>query len=103
MPIVLLLLWCNSITSVFYPAIYDADYTLESTSVRFARGQNQSYNNMQCKNITVLDDSILEYNESFTLSIVAAHPAITGAINKTKVLIMEDPSDCKFVSHVIRM
>eukprot|EP00731_Ephydatia_muelleri_P037226 Em0422g2a len=76
-------------------AIYGADYTLESTDLTFTSGQNQSYNTMQCKTITihVIDDSILEYNESFSLSIVAAHPAIPGATNEITVVIKEDPSD----------
>ena len=90
-----------------HPAIYGADYTLESTDLTFTSGQNQSYNTMQCKTITihVIDDSILEYNESFSLSIVAAHPAIPGATNEITVVIKEDPSDCKFACTytVIRM
>ena len=92
--ILILVLW-----SLLYAAMNNADYTLESIFVTFTSGQNQSYNNKKCKTITVLDDSILEYNESFTLSLVATHPVITGAINKTTVVIMEDPSDCKFASN----
>ena len=99
-------------TSIFimafpYPAIYGADYTLESTDFTLTHGQKQSYSTMQCKSITihVLDDSILEYNESFSLSMVAAHPAIPGATNEITVVIMEDPTDCKFACTctVIRM
>ncbi|KAL5516904.1 hypothetical protein EMCRGX_G002348 [Ephydatia muelleri] len=73
-------------------AIYGADYTLELTDFTFTHGQNST---IQCKRITihVLDDSILEYNESFSLSMVAAHPAIPGATNEITVVIMEDPTD----------
>ena len=86
-----------------YSAVYNVDYTLDSTEITFTSGQNQSYNNTQCKTITVLDDSILEYNESFTLSLVAAHPVMIQPINTTTVVIIEDGSDCKFDAHVIRM
>ena len=80
-------------------ATYDADYTLESTEleIMFVSGQTQYYYNKQCRSITILDDSILESNKSFALSLTTNHPAMTGTIQNTTVVILEDISDCMFI------
>ena len=53
---------------------------------------------MQCTNLLVLNDDILESEENFTLQLVADDPSvvvITASADSAVVTIREDPTDGK--------
>ena len=45
----------------------------------------------------IMDDSVLESDESFKLSIIAVYPVVIGTMNYTIVEIFEDSFDCKLL------
>lgn len=80
-----------------YAASHGIDYNLESKILTFFDGQAHDHNNKQCIHIIVLDDGVLESNESFTLSIIFKSPLYAGAISYTTIIIVEDTFDCKLI------
>ena len=65
-----------------------------NTQLNFTTGQ--TVGNMQCTNIQVLDDSVLESAETFTLQLVADDSnvvIITASAESAVVTIEEDPTD----------
>ena len=84
----------------FNTATYGVDYSLESNVLTFISGQDHYRNNTQCAHVMIINDSDLESNESFELSIIAAYPVDIGTINHTTVEILEDSLDCKLLSYV---
>ena len=79
----------------FCTATYGSDYVLESNILTFVSGQTYEHNNRQCANITILDDSVLETNESFMLWLNTAYPVLSGAISNMTIIITDDSQDCK--------
>ena len=76
------------------------DYLDIELNITFTSGQNASGDNQQCFFIPILNDAILECNETFDILItpVAGDEDvvnITGQI--ITVIIEEDPNDCKFI------
>ncbi len=60
-------------------------------AVVFAPGVSQV-----CVNVSILEDEAVEYDESFTLSLTSADPAVViGSIGTTEVTILED-DDSRF-------
>ncbi len=71
------------------------DYELATTSVIFSSGVFQV-----CVNLTILDDEIVENNETFILTLTSSDPAVlTGNTGSTEVTILED-DDSTFLSHL---
>ena len=79
----------------FYTASYGSDYLLESNFITFVSGQANGHNNGQCANITILYDSILENNETFTLWLNTAYPVLSVEQSNITIIITEDNQDCK--------
>ena len=93
----LLIALCSLLHIIFHAATYGADYSLESNVLTFISGQDHYHNSTQCAHIMIVNDSVLESNEGFELSIIAAYPVDTGTINHTTVEILEDSLDCKLL------
>lgn len=68
-------------------------------NITFTSGQNASGDNQQCFSITILNDDLLECNETFDV-VISAVPDDNDVVNITEqvitVTIGEDPNDCKF-------
>ena len=65
--------------------------------LRFVSGQSASNMPTQCANLTVLDDNILENDETFSvgLSSMTNQVYITYGREQAEVIIREDDTDCK--------
>ena len=73
-----------------------ADYQNVSTQLTFTSGQTNG--SMQCTDLLVLDDSILEAAETFSLMLIADDASvveITADAQSAVVTIEEDPTDGK--------
>ena len=72
-------------------------------NITFTSGQNATDDNQQCVSIPILDDDVLEGNETFDL-LVSPTPEDENVVNITgqviTVTIEEDNSDCKSSSSV---
>ena len=77
------------------------DYVSFESNITFTSGQSATGDNQQCVFIPLLDDDVLEGNESFAVLITPA-PGDEGVvvINSTDemitVVIQEDPNDSTF-------
>ena len=78
------------------------DYLDVELNITFTSGQNASGDNQQCFFIPILNDDILECNETFDvlLNPIAEDEDIVNITNRVfTVTIEEDPNDCKFKNH----
>ena len=78
-------------------ATVNKDFLDVELNVTFTSGQNASGDNQQCFFVTILDDDILECNETFDILLTPIAEDedivnITGQI--ITVTIEEDPNDC---------
>ena len=75
------------------------DYIGVDMNITFTSGQNASGDNQQCFSITILNDDLLECNETFDV-VISAVPDDNNVVNITEqvitVTVGEDPNDCKF-------
>ena len=83
----------------FFPlAIVNEDYLKFEMNITFVSGQNSTGDNEQCFNIILLDDNILEGNETFDI-LIRPSPEDEDIVNITggiiTVTIEEDPTDSK--------
>ena len=81
-----------------YTATVNEDYLDIDMNVTFTSGQNATGDNQQCVFIPLVDDTILEGNETFEV-LVNATSEDEDIVNITSqvitVTIEEDSSDCK--------
>lgn len=63
-------------------------------------GQSSSNMPTQCLDLVILNDNILEYNETFMVQLASRsnEVEITAAGEQAEVVIREDNTDCKWVS-----
>ena len=65
-------------------------------NITFTSGQNDTGDNLQCISISLIDDNVLEGNETFNL-LITPTPEDEGIVNVINglitVTIQEDPSD----------
>ena len=85
-----------TITAMFlvYSTVPAQDYQSVNTQLTFTSGQTNG--GTQCTNLQVLDDSILESDENFTLQLSADDTSlatITTGTDSSVVIIGEDPTD----------
>ena len=76
----------------------NSDYVpVESQGLTFLPGQSSSSGSIQCGELGVLNDEILEDNEtvSIVLSSDSNHVVITPGRDEAEVIIQEDIADCK--------
>ena len=72
-------------------------------NVTFTSGQNSSGDNQQCVFIPLLDDTILEGNETFDVLInttIEDEDIVNITAQVVTVTIEEDPNDCKLYLNV---
>ena len=84
------------------------DYVSFEANVTFTSGQNATGDNQQCIFIPLLDDDVLEGNQTFSVLITPAPgDEDVVVINSTNemitVVIQEDPNDSMFQLHVYRL
>ena len=74
------------------------DYLEFEMNITFVSGQNSTGDNQQCFYIILLDDNVLEYNETFDI-LIRPSPEDEDIVNITggiiTVTIQEDPTDSK--------
>ena len=78
-------------------ATINEDYTAIDMNITFTSGQNASGDNQQCFSVPILNDDILECNETFDIALSPTADDedvvnITGQV--ITVTIEEDPNDC---------
>ena len=77
-------------------AIVNKDYLEFEMNIRFVSGQNSTGDNQQCFYIILLDDNVLEYNETFDI-LIRPSPEDEDIVNITggiiTVTIQEDLTD----------
>eukprot|EP00731_Ephydatia_muelleri_P007287 Em0003g1535a len=79
-------------------AIDGKDYIGGTFTLMFIPGQSASSNNLICVNLTILNDYLLEYNETFIVTLNSTQQdsnyiRISTIQNITLVTIIEDPQD----------
>ena len=96
---------CCVITSslhyiLYFTATVNEDYLDVELNITFTSGQNASGDNQQCFSVVILNDDLLECNETFDILLT---PLADDAdvINITEpvftVTIEEDPNDCMLI------
>lgn len=82
----------------FCVATVNEDYPEFEMNITFVSGQNSTGDNQQCFYIVILDDNVLEYNETFDI-LIRPSPEDEDIVNITggiiTVTIDEDPTDSK--------
>ena len=82
----------------FCVATVNEDYLEFEMNITFVSGQNSTGDNQQCFYVVLLDDNVLEYNETFDI-LVRPSPEDEDIVNITggiiTVTIDEDPTDSK--------
>ena len=86
------------IINFYYAATVNEDYLEFEMNITFVSGQNSTGDNQQCFYIVLLDDNVLEYNETFDI-LIRPSPEDEDIVNITggiiTVTIDEDPTDSK--------
>ena len=89
---------CLTLTCVrIHVATVNEDYLPVDINVTFTSGQNASGDNQQCFSVPILNDDLLECNETFdiVLSPIAEYDDVVNVTGQViTVTIEEDPSDC---------
>lgn len=82
-------------------ATVNEDYLELETNITFISGQNSTGDNQQCFYVVLLDDNVLEGNETFDIQIRPS-PQDEDIVNITggiiTVTIEEDPTDSKWIT-----
>ena len=87
-----------NLLSLTHTATVNEDYLDVEVNITFTSGQNASGDNEQCFSVPILNDNILECNETFeiVLSPISDDDDIVNITNQVfTVTIEEDPNDCK--------
>ena len=64
----------------------------------FTSGQNATGENQQCVFITLIDDDILEGNETFDVVVTTLDDDVVNVTDQViTVTLEEDPNDCKLL------
>ena len=71
-------------------ALADVDYVNEIIALTFYNGSVNS--SRECVYISIIDDGVLESNQTFTLQLMAPHSSITLATDTITVVIVDNDS-----------
>ena len=81
-------------------ATVNEDYLEFEMNITFISGQNATGDNQQCFYVVLLDDNVLEYNETFDI-LIRPSPEDEDIVNITNgiitVIIEEDATDSKYI------
>ena len=86
--------------SLCHSAIVNEDYLDVEMNITFVSGQNASGDNQQCFFIPILNDEILECNETFDVlisPILDDENIVNITAQLITVTIEEDPNDCMWM------
>ena len=87
-------------TMYIIAATVNEDYLEFEMNITFISGQNATGDNQQCFYVVLLDDNILEYNETFDI-LIRPSPEDEDIVNITNgiitVTIEEDATDSKYM------
>ena len=87
-------------TMYIVAATVNEDYLEFEMNITFVSGQNATGDNQQCFYVVLLDDNILEYNETFDI-LIRPSPEDEDIVNITNgiitVTIEEDSTDSKIM------
>ena len=75
---------------MYYAA--DDDYAVLGDNLRFEQGSPQ-----QCRNISIVDDRVLESDEVFSVILTTVDLSVVLSPNITTVLIMDNDGMCVYV------
>ena len=94
-------LFSLSLPSLSNTATVNEDYLELETNITFISGQNSTGDNQQCFYVVLLDDNVLEGNETFDIQIRPS-PQDEDIVNITggiiTITIEEDPTDSKWIT-----
>ena len=82
-----------------YHFVENSDYMpVVSQGLTFIAGQSSSSMSTQCGELVVLNDAILEGNETISISLTSESPhvIVTAGKAEAQVIIQEDANDCKY-------
>ena len=65
-----------------------SDYNSIQSSLIFSLGSSDGA--MRCENVTIIDDSVLEGDQSFTLTLNASDPSVILSTPMTTIIITDD-------------
>ena len=68
---------------------------LNEAEVVFQPGASALQNSTSCINFTIIDDTVVESNETVPLSLSSTLPVITLQASSTATVVIYDPLDCK--------
>ena len=70
---------------------------MDSQGLIFSSGESSSNISTQCGELVVLDDTVLETNETISIRLTTESPQviITAERAEAEVIIQEDATDCK--------
>ena len=71
-----------------------SDYTFNSTDVTFPSGSNDS--SLGCVDIAIEDDSALEGNQTFTVTLTTSDPDVLLENNITDITIIDNDSKLRY-------
>ena len=76
---------------------------MDSQGLIFSSGESLSSMSTQCGELVVLDDRVLETNETISIRLTSESPQviITAGKAEAEVIIQEDATDCKHALHSI--
>ena len=91
----------NVDTEILYSfvAMENSDFTFLSTDLIFLRGSTDSTS--KCVNITITDDTALEGNQAFTVTLTTSDPDVVLRNSMTTITI--EDNDSEFTSRTLRM
>ena len=74
-----------------------------SQGLTFIAGQSSSSMSTQCGELVVLNDAILEGNETISISLTSESPhvIVTAGKAEAQVIIQEDANDCKYIGSLM--
>ena len=76
----------------------NSDYVpVVSQGLTFTAGQSSSSMSIQCGELVVLNDAVLEGNETISISLTgeSPHVIVTTGRAEAQVILQEDAKDCK--------
>lgn len=83
--------------NLLFTSAANSDYiSVNSSALTFTSGQSSSNMPTQCRELVILNDDILEYDENFMIQLASRSDevAITTTGEQAEVVIREDNADC---------
>ena len=89
---------------LLFTSAANSDYTsVNSSALTFTSGQSSSNMPTQCRELVILNDDILEYDENFMIQLASRSDEveITTTGEQADVVIREDTADCKSILQIL--